>query len=256
MSVRIPIVIAALALLCTACPSEEVLISVSGTLFGCDDLDECGGLEGADIAIHDLEQALRAEAVTDAQGDFTLDEVPGNSTVFITASAWPDHVPVAYLGQTGGVDGALEDGSLYSVPLEDAQAMVDAFSAAHPDGDTVQVIDPDHDGDGGMVRGVFKSAIDGILPEDWPGRDRVACRFDSMDGESYPCVYRDADGEPDYSFDTTSLHGGFAAFGLPEGLYTGVVFDGPEDEAEQYWLFHTWVIEDGVTIFDSFAAPF
>jgi len=256
MTPRFATLIAALAVLCSGCPSQEVIISISGSLYGCDDLDACGGLEGATVRLLDLEETTHAQVNTDARGDFTLEEVPGNSVVFLVAELWPDHVPVAFLGQTGSVDGSLEDGSFYSAPLADAQAMIDAFSAAHPDQTTVQTIDPDSDGNGGMIRGQFKTAVSGILPEDWPGRDRLTCQFENADGDIFPCVYRDQYGEPDWSFETTSLHGGFAAFGLPAGLYTGVVFDGREDEAEQYALFHAYVVEDGVTIFDVFTSPF
>lgn len=250
------LLIPALGALVTACGPDDIFIAVSGTLYECGDVDACEPIPDAPLQLLDIEETVRSETVTDADGVFVLEDVPGLSVVFTVAEAPPERVPTVFLGTTGTEDGAIEDGALFVVSLDEAQALVDAFSSAHPDGTPVQVIDPDQDGDGGMVRGQFLEAIDGFDASQWPGAAGLSCHFEDDAGTVYPCVYHDSAGEPDWTSQTSSTDGRWAAFGLPEGMYTGVVLAGPYGETADYALFYTHVVEDGLTVFDLFPSPF
>ncbi len=240
----------------SACGPDDIFIAVSGTLFECNDADLCDPVPDAPLRLLDIEETVRAETVTDADGGFLLQDVPGLSVVFTVAEAPPERVPTVFLGTTGTEDGAIADGALFVASLDEAQALVDEFTAAHPDGTTVQVIDLDQDGDGGMVRGQFLEAVDGFDATDWPGASGLSCHFEDDAGTVYPCVYYDSSGQPDWVAPTSSTDGRWAAFGLPAGTYTGVVLAGPYGESVDYALFYTHVVEDGLTIFDFFPSPF
>jgi hypothetical protein len=240
----------------SACGPDDIFIAVSGTLFECNDADVCDPVPDAPLRLLDIEETVRAETVTDADGDFLLQDVPGLSVVFTVAEAPPERVPTVFLGTTGTEDGAIDDGALFVAALDEVQAQIDAFTESHPDGSTVQVIDLDTDGDGGMVRGQFLEVIEGVDATEWPGAAGLSCHFEDDAGAVYPCVYYDSAGEPDWANPTSSSDGRWAAFGLPAGTYTGVVLAGAYGESVDYALFYTHVVEDGLTIFDLFPSPF
>ncbi len=238
------------------CDPAETAIDVTGTLYECSNPDECDEAADAPMRVTDLDEVVQAEVVTDSSGEFLFEQIPGESVIFVTAEKWPEFVPTVFLGQTGSVDGDVPDGSLYLATLTEAQAIIDEFTAVHPDGETVQTVDPDSDGDGGMARGQFVVQVEGLDPDQWPGKDSIRCYFEDTDGEQYPCTYYDSNGEPDWSLETTTLDGGFVAFGLPVGLLTMVVVDGPEDDWEYYTLTYCFVEEDGLSVYDTFISPF
>lgn len=250
------LLVSALGAALSACGPDDVFIAVSGTLFECNDADACDPVPDAPLRLLDIEETVRAETVTDAEGAFVLQDVPGLSVVFTVAEAPPDRVPTVFLGTTGTEDGAIEDGALFVASLDEAQALADAFTAAHPDGDTVQVIDLDQPGGGGMIRGQFVEPVDGFDVTEWPGAAGLSCHFEDDAGTVYPCVYYNSGGDPDWANLTSSTDGRWAAFGLPAGTYTGVVLAGPYGETVDYALFYTHVVEDGLTIFDYFPNPF
>lgn len=238
------------------CGPDDVFITVSGTLYECNDVATCDPVPDAPVRMLDIEAAIRSESVTDADGAFVLEDVPGLSVVFTVAEAPPDHVPTVFLGTTGTADGAIEDGAVYVVSATEAQTLIEDFSDAHPDGTAVQVIDTEQDGDGGMVRGQFLTPIDGVDPADWLGAAGLSCHFEDDVGTVYPCVYYNGSADPDWAWTTTSSDGRWAAFGLPAGTYTGVVLAGAYGETADYALFYTHVVEDGLTVFDFFPTPF
>ncbi len=247
---RLNTLLAAAALvLLAACEPQEILIQVNGTLFACEDADVCDTVADAPIQLLDIEEAVRAEDVTDSDGDFEFADVPGNSVVFTTAESRPDYVPTVFLGITGSMDGGIEDGSVYLLPIGDAEQLATDFEHEH-------TFDADTDDQGGVARGTFYHAMDGFDVEDWPGADSLSCEFVDPDGNAFPCVYYDADGEPDTTLDTTTFDGRWAAFDLPPGILNGVVYNGPIDEATEYALFYAYAIEDGITIYDVFPSPF
>lgn len=238
------------------CEPDPVLISITGILYDCADVDTCDTVPEADVSVLDIEEVVHAEDLTDADGAFQLDDVPGMNVVFLTAEKADGYVPTSFLGQTGTVDGVLSDGSLFIVPTDEATGLVDEFDATHPEGGFGFAFDPETDDSGGMVRGRFYVPVEGIDAASWPGATGTSCFFEDADGGSYPCVYYDVDGNPDWSLQTTTTDGGWAAFGLPAGLLTGVVLDDAADVATQYALFYTYVVEDGLTVFDYFPIPF
>ena len=240
------------------CTVDPVVIEVSGTLFDCGDPETCGTVAGATVQILDVEETVRAEDVTDDEGGFQLADVPGSSVVFIIADM-PDedtYVPTSFLGQTGTLDGEIPDGSLYIVPSDEAATLVEAYSAAHPDGGMEFTLDTAAPGSGGLVRGQFLVPVEGAASEDWPSASGVSCLFEDSAGGVHDCVYRDFDGDPDWTMASTSIDGRWASFGLPAGLVTGAVMDGPADTAEYYALFYAYIVEDGITVFDDFPIPF
>lgn len=243
-------------LLPMGCDPAATAIDVNGTLFVCPDPDECNAAAEANMRVTDLDEVVLAEVVTDSDGEFKFEEIPGSSVIFVSADLWPEFVPTVFLGQTGTEDGDVPDGSLFVVPLAEVQAIIDDFTAVHPDGETVHTVDPDSDGDGGMARGRFLVQVEGFDVDQWPGKDSIRCYFEDDDGDQYPCTYYDSDGEPDWSMETTSLDGGFVAFGLPTGLLTMVIVDGPEDDWEYYTWTYCYVEEDGLSVYDTFVSPF
>jgi hypothetical protein len=236
-------------LLFAGCEPDEVLIQVNGTLYGCEDADVCDTVADAPVQLIDLADEVRAEDTTDSDGDFDFADVPGNSVVFTVAESWPEYVPTVFLGITGSQDGGIPDGSVFVLPIADAEELATEFESEH-------TFDQDTDDEGGIARGTFYHAIEGFEVEDWPGADSLSCQFEDADANVYPCVYYDADGEPDPTLDTTTFDGRWAAFDLPTGLLTGVVLDGVATEATQYALFYAYVVEDGITIYDVFPSPF
>ena len=256
MKPALPTILGAVVLVIPACGPDDVLIAVSGTLYECSDVEACDPVADAPLRLLDIEDAVRSETVTDEAGDFVLRDVPGLSVVFTIAEYLPDRIPTVFLGTTGTEDGAIGDGSVYVVALEEAQVLIDDFSDVHPDGTTVQVIDTEQDDNGGMVRGRFLAQVEGLDPAQWPGAAGLSCHFEDEGGGVYPCVYYNSSGEPDWANVTSSTDGRFAAFGLPTGTLTGVVLAGPFGETADYALFYTHVVEDGLTVFDFFPSPF
>ena len=258
-----PVVVIALlplfaAPLVPGCSVDPILIEVSGTLYDCGDPDTCGTVAGATVQILDVEETVRAEDVTGDDGGFRLSDVPGSSVVFIVADM-PDedtYVPTSFLGQTGTLDGDIPDGSMYVVPSDEAAALVATYDATHPDGAMDFTLDTEVADSGGMVRGRFLVPVEGASSDSWPSASGVSCLFESADGGVHDCVYRDFDGDPDWTMATTSIDGRWASFGLPAGLTTGALMDGPADTAEYYALFYAYIVEDGITVFDYFPIPF
>ncbi len=245
-----------LAAVLAGCDPPMEYIDVSGRLYACDDTATCGGLAGATVRVRDVDTALHDQVKTDADGDFTLHDVPGDSIVFITADNAEGYVSTTFIGVTGNVDGSLPDGALFAVSVEEAETMIDAFAAAHPEGAVPQEIDPKRPGNGGMARGRFLIQVEGLDSDQWPGAENVSCYFEDGDAEQYPCVYLDKDGVPDWDASTTTYDGGFAAFGLPPGALTLVILYGPVDTAEYYTWTFAYVEEDGIVVFDDIVSPF
>jgi len=238
------------------CPVDPIVIEVTGTLYNCGDPTACDTVAGATVQILDIDEAVRAEDVTDEDGGFVLADVPGVSVVFIVADKDDAYVPTTFLGQTGTEDGEVPDGSMYIVPVDEASTLVDAYSATHPDGEMAFSLDPQTEDSGGMVRGQFLVPVEGASSEYWPSASGIGCLFEDAAGGVHDCVYRDLHGDPDWTLTTTSNDGRWASFGLPAGLCTGAVLDGPADSAEQYALFYAYIVEDGITVFDDFPIPF
>jgi len=242
----------------SGCSVDPVLIEVTGTLYDCGDPGTCDTVSGATVRVLDIEETVHAEDVTGDDGRFRLTDVPGASVVFLVAEmeGTTTHVPTSFLGQTGTVDGEVPDGSMYIVPWDDATTLVEDHDAAHPDGDMGFAIDPQTADSGGIVKGRFLVPVEGASADQWPSAIGIGCLFEDGYGRVYDCVYRDLQGDPDWTLTSTSVDGRWAAFGLPAGLSTGAVLDGPADSAEQYALFYAYVVEDGITVFDEFPIPF
>ncbi len=253
-------VLLALGLALAGCEPNLILIDVTGTLYDCGNADTCDTVADAPLSLYDYNTGVGTpfiETTTAEDGTFSLAEIPGNSVVYMVASKWEDgFVPTSFVGVTGSQDGELPAGSLFVVSQEEAQALIDEYADTHPDGDTPQVIDPDVPGDGAMVRGRFQTAVEGADPATWPGARGLSCYFESDQGIVYPCVYTDQNGDPDWSRTTSSTDGGWAAFGLAPGEVTGVVLDAEYGSAENYVMFTSLAVEDGIGIFDTFASPF
>ena len=249
-----------LGLTLAGCEPTLVLIDVTGTLYTCGNPDICDTVSDAPVALYDYNTGVDTpfiETATAEDGTFELAQIPGNSVVYMVASHWEGgFVPTSFVGVTGSQDGELPDGSLFVVTEEDAQALIDEHTATHPDGDAPQLIDPDSPGNGAMVRGRFQTAVEGAESETWPGARGLSCYFEDAQGLIYPCIYTDQNGDPDWDRTTSSTDGGWAAFGIAPGEVTGVVLDAAFGEAENYVMFTSLAVEDGIGIFDTFASPF
>ncbi len=247
-------------LLLGGCEPDLVLIDVTGTLFACGDPEACEALPEAEIELFDYNTGVDTafiEAATDADGAFELAQIPGNSVVYMVASDWEtDRLPTSFVGVTGTQDGELPDGSLFALTLAEVQGSIDDYAAVHPTGDDVQTLDPMTPSDGGIARGRFLTAVSGADSSTWPGTRGLSCYFEDSLGLIHPCVYLDHNGEPDWSLETSTTDGGWAAFDLTPGEVTGVLLDGAMDEAENYVLFTALAVEDGIIVLDTFTSPF
>ena len=210
-----------------------------------------------------------AAGVTDGSGGFVADGFPTNTEVAL-AFMTSGFAPAVFSGETAERDSFLFTGyadvvgeglvplGAHQDPIAVAQAFVDEYSAAVLGTGSLMTLGTSG---GAIVRGRITRLVD---PEDLSFENVGGATVEVIDGAGtpYTVYYRDGDSDVDplatathasdarFAAFAVSASGADPVFGIGLGAVTvRVTFEGREAEEQ------TFVLENGITEFDFFAAP-
>ena len=194
-------------------------------------------LPDAQVVVRDATLEVCGETSTNDDGLFSLDVAAGQDMyVQVGAEGYSTHL---FAGSSGFFDLDFNDGTLWSRPQADAEAIVADF------GDCAA------GGEGGVIEGEVRLYMGGIPAQDLIVVETATVTAYDWNGDALPTCYLDEDGQPAPDGEMTNATGRFGIFDVPAGPITieATYYIDGTDEVGQYWYYRVLMVEGAVAPF-------